>query len=119
MLLRASSQATRTAVDLAAVNGELSGHGGIAHAAELVAFVEAVAGRDDARLSGARQALRAVLTPDQFVDACAVIGAFSVVDRIADATGIPLDEPMAALTGDLRDELDLARFRSSANSRGL
>jgi hypothetical protein len=115
MLLRASSQATGTVVDIAAVNGEVSGNGGIAHAAELVAFAEAVAGSDNAALSRAREALRAVLTSDEFVDACAVIGAFNVVDRIADATGIPLDEPMAAMTGGLRDELDLARFRSSAN----
>ncbi len=120
MLLRASSQATGTVVDIAAVNGEVSGNGGIAHAAELVAFAEAaVAGSDNAALSKAREALRAVLTSDEFVDACAVIGAFSVVDRIADATGIPLDEPTAAMTGGLREELDLARFLSSANSRGL
>jgi alkylhydroperoxidase family enzyme len=119
MLLRASSETTGTTVDMAVVNGEVRRDGGIAHAAELVAFAEAVVRGDDANLGKVRDALRAVLSPDEFVDACAVIAAFSVVDRIADSTGIPLDEPMAAMTGELRDELDLARFRSSANSKAL
>jgi hypothetical protein len=62
--------------------------------------------------------LRGALTPEAFVDACAVIMAFNIVDRIADATGIPLDAPLAAMSADLRRELDLARFASSANSPG-
>ena len=42
-----------------------------------------------------------------------------MVDRIADATGIPLDAGMAAISTEVRVELDLARFASSANSPGL
>ena len=118
MLLRVSSQTTGTAVDMAAVNGSVSEQAGVRHAAELVAFVEAVMGHDDAALAQTRAALRAVLSPAAFVDACAVIGAFNVVDRIADSTGIPIDEPMVALSADVRAELDLARFRSSANTQG-
>jgi alkylhydroperoxidase family enzyme len=116
MLLRVSSQMTGADVEMAVVNGEVQRRGGIAHAAELVAFAEAVMGEDDAALARARAALRTVLTPEAFVDTCAVIGAFNVVDRIADATGIPLDEPMVGMTADLRADLDLARFRSSANT---
>ena len=116
MLLRVSSQVEGAAVDMSAVNGELRAEPGIAHAAELVAFTEAVMGEDEAVLAAARSALRAVLGPEAFVDTCAVIGAFNVVDRIADATGIPLDAPMEAMTADLRAELDLGRFRSSANT---
>jgi len=116
MLLRASSEMAGAGVDMAAVNGEVHGDGGVPHAAELVAFTEAVMAGDDAALARARTALRAVLTPEAFVDACAVIGAFNVVDRIADATGIPLDEPMVAMTAEIRRDLDLARFRSSANT---
>lgn len=50
---------------------------------------------------------------------CAVIAAFSVVDRIADATGIPLDPMLQAASGDVQRELDLARFNSSANTPGV
>ncbi len=119
MLLRVSGQATGAAVDMAAVNGEVHGECGVAHAAELVEFSEAVMREDEGALAKARDVLRSVLTPEAFVDTCAVIGAFNVVDRIADSTGIPLDAPMAAMTTDLRAELDLSRFRSSGNSPGV
>jgi len=118
MLLRVSSQTTGTQVDMAAVNGTVTSESGVRHAAELIAFTEAVMRDDDAVLAETRQALRAVLTPEAFVDACAVIGAFNVVDRIADATGIPLDDAMAMMTKDLREDLGLGRFRSAANTPG-
>ena len=106
------------AVDLGAVTGQVAGDGGVRHGARLLAFAEAVQGDDDAVLARARTALRAVLGPEEFVDVCAVIAAFNVVDRIADATGIPLDPMLDAASGDLRAQLGLARFRSSANTPG-
>jgi len=72
---------------------------------------------DDADLARRREALRAVLSPESYVEVAAIIGAFNVVDRVADATGIPLDEMMVAMSVDVRAELGLARFASSANSR--
>jgi hypothetical protein len=103
-------------VDLSAVNGPTGDDGGIAHGARLVAFTDAVMGHDDALLERERAALRALLADDAFVDTCATIGAFNVVDRIADATGIPLDEGLQKMSTDVRAELDLARFASSANT---
>ena len=111
-----SGQSRDREVDLSAVNGEATGETGVEHGGELVRFVEAVLGTDEAELASARRALRAVLRPEAFVDACAVIGAFSVVDRIADATGIPLDGEMRELSAEVRAQLDLARFASSANT---
>jgi hypothetical protein len=105
--------------EIGAVNGAPAGDAGVAHGARLVAFTEAVMGADDPALDRERRALRSVLTPAEFVDVCAVIGMFNVVDRIADATGIPLDEPLAAMSGDVRSELDLGRFPSAANSRSV
>jgi hypothetical protein len=103
-------------VDLASVNAPTGRDGGVAHGARLLAFTDAVMGADDAALARERRALRALLAGDAFVDTCAVVGAFNIVDRIADATGIPLDAGMAAISGDVRRELDLARFASSANT---
>jgi hypothetical protein len=100
-------------VDLAAVNAPTGRDGGVAHGARLLAFTDAVMGADDAALARER---RALLSDAAFVDTCAVVGAFNIVDRIADATGIPLDAGMAAISGDVRRELDLARFASSANT---
>ena len=103
-------------VDLAAVNGEPCGDVGIAHAAELLAFTDAVMRGDDAALARTRAGLRAVITPEAYVEVAAIIAAFNVVDRVADATGIPLDDMMLAMSADVRNELRLTRFASSANT---
>jgi hypothetical protein len=99
-----------------AVIRTVEGDAGVTHGARLIAFTEAVLGEDDARLARERQLLRALLSPEAFVDVCAVIGAFNVVDRVADATGIPLDPMLDAASGDIRQQLDLTRFRSAANT---
>jgi hypothetical protein len=104
-------------VDLAAVNGKAGRDIGVAHAAELLAFTEAVMGSDEDALARTRAALRAVLSPEGYVEVAAIIAAFNVVDRVADSTGIPLDDMMVAMSGDVREQLGLARFASSANSR--
>ena len=105
-------------MDLNAVTGKIEGDAGVEHGARLIAFADAVMGNDDDVLARERQAVRAVLSPEGFVDACALIAAFNVVDRVADATGIPLDPMLYAGSGDIREELGLARFRSSANTPG-
>ena len=102
------------AVDVSAVNG--TGDAGVAHGYRLLAFVEAIMRGEAA--DAERDRLRAVLSPDAFVDAAALIGSFNVVDRIADATGIPLDAEMDAMSRDVRDELGLGRFASAANTPG-
>ncbi len=73
-------------------------------------------GEDEAALSREREALRSLLPDEAFVDVAATIGAFNVVDRIANATGIPLDEMMDAMSADIRQELNLTRFASAANT---
>jgi hypothetical protein len=105
-----------TAVDLSAVNGA-RGDSGVAHGERLLAFTEAVMGGDQAKMERQRAALRAVLSPEAYVDAVATIAAFNVVDRIADATGIPLDDMMQSMAGDIPEQLGLGRFASAANSR--
>lgn len=114
-----SGQRQGIEVDVSGVNGAFrEGDGGIAHGARLVAFADAAMADDDAALAREREALRKCLSDAAFVDTCATIGAFNVVDRIADATGIPLDDMMLALSGEIREELGLARFGSAANTPG-
>ena len=118
MLLRASGEMSGAAVDLTAVNGGLGSDGGVPHGARLVAFTEAVMRGDDTTVARERAALRAVLSPESFVDVAAVIGSFNVVDRVADATGIPLDAMLVAGSADFRPALNLGRFASAANTPG-
>ena len=106
------------AVELAAVTEKAGGDAGVPHGARLLAFTDAVMGADEALLVRERQALSAVLSPEAFIDACGLVAAFNVVDRIADATGIPLDPMLQAASGDVRAELGLARFGSAANTPG-
>jgi hypothetical protein len=113
-----SGEAAGARIDLEAVNGTPEGDGGVEHGGRLVAFTEAVMGDDEAALARQREALRGLLSPEAFVDLAAVIGSFNVVDRIADATGIPLDGLIQQASAEVRRELDLARFASSANTPG-
>ena len=73
-------------------------------------------GDDDAALAAARARLVAEIGPAAFVDATAVVANFERMVRIADATGTPLDTPIATLATGLRGELDLDRFGSAANT---
>jgi len=107
------------AVDLALVVGEHRGDGGVEHGARLLAFTEAVMGGERDAIRRERAALCAVLTAEAVADVCAVIGFFNVVDRVADATGIPLDEPLLLMSSEVRAELGLARYASAANTPGV
>ncbi len=89
---------------------------GVAHGARLVAFTEAVMADDRERMACERRALVDLLGDEAFVDVVATIAAFNVVDRVADATGIPLDPMMRAMSADVRQELGLSRFASAANT---
>jgi hypothetical protein len=73
---------------------------------------------DASAITRERVAVRGVLSPEGFVDVAAIIAAFNVVDRIADATGIPLDPIMVAMSDEVRATLDLGRFASAANTFG-
>ena len=110
MLLRASGRTYDKAYDLAAVTGAAGGGGGVPHGDLLVAFAEAVLGEDDSTLASTRNALIAALGPPGLVDAAGVVGLFSAIDRVADATGIPLEPEKASASADFRAALDLDRF---------
>ena len=117
-MLRASGQVAGQVVELTAVIEKAAGDAGVQHGARLLAFTDAAMGEDEELLARERRALRAVLSPEAFVDACALVAAFNVVDRIADATGIPLDPMLQAASGDVQAELRLSRFGSAANTPG-
>jgi hypothetical protein len=103
-------------VDLAVLtNGAPAGaQSGVPHADLLAAFAEATVAEDDEALARARERLRAALGPEAVVDAAGVTSNFERMVRVADATGIPLDAPVAALTADVRRELGIDRFAASA-----
>jgi len=112
-----SGQSEGTEFDIRNVTGS-GDDGGVAHGARLVAFTDAVMANDADAITATRAALRDVIDDAAFVDTCAIIGAFNVVDRIADAIGIPLDDTLLAMSGEVRAELGLGTFGSAANTPG-
>ena len=48
------------------------------------------------------------------VDAAGIVGLFNAIDRVADATGIPLEADKAAASVDFRAALGLDRFAVAA-----
>jgi hypothetical protein len=92
------------------VLGAAADDGGIPQGGLLVEFAEAVLGSQDERLARARMKLTEALGTDALVDAAAVVANFNAIDRIADATGIPIDAERVELTADLRAELGINAF---------
>ena len=84
--------------------------GGIPHGQLLVEFAEAVLADSDEQLLRVRSALRGSLGDAALVDAAAVVGFFNAIDRVADATGIPLDPERVPQTADFRAALGLDAF---------
>jgi hypothetical protein len=89
---------------------EVATSSGVEHGNLLIAFAEAMVGDDDTVLAHARHAVIEVLSPAAMVDAAGVASNFERMVRIADSTGIQLDERMAALSQEVRDALQLERF---------
>jgi hypothetical protein len=122
MLLRASGELRGESFDLHAVTRGAAAESRVPGGAELVAFAEAAASGDPAACADASVRLARRLGDAAVVDAAAVIGNFERMVRIADGTGIPLDAPLALLTGDLREQLGIDRYASAAHTppvRGL
>ena len=97
---------------------------GVEGGAELIGFVEAVvAGHGEntaAELTTeAWQALADALGYDAMVDAAAVIANFQRMVRIADSTGIPLDEPVVMMTQNIREELGLNDYQAAQRTPKL
>ena len=113
-MLRGSSRAKGEDYDLALMTGA-RGDGNIPHGGLLVAFTDAVMGSDDAALSKIRNDMRAAIGDAALVDAAAVASAFNGFTRIADSTGIPLEDAKAESTADFRAALGINAF---AQQRG-
>lgn len=84
------------------------------HATTLIEFGEAVLGDDANRQARARQSVYDALGSEGLVDAAAIVASFNAVVKIADATGIPLEDFKEAATQDLREALGLERFNNNA-----
>lgn len=81
------------------------------YAEQLLAFADTALGTNPALLEHCRNELTSAVGGAALSDAAAVIAGFNGITRIADATGIPLEEGKAANTSDFRTELSIDDFR--------
>ena len=116
-MLRVSAKLAGDTVDLTALTGACEGKdAGVKHGALLLAFAEAVMSRDSATLTMARDALEQASSAGIVIEAAGVAANFQRMVRIADATGIPVDDMTSELGTTIREELGLYAFESAANS---
>jgi hypothetical protein len=80
---------------------------GVPHGKLLVEFVEAVIGSDDARLRRAQQAIHDTLGPAALVDAAGAVASFNAVVKVADGSGIQVDDSRQETAAKIRQELNL------------
>lgn len=102
--------------ELAHLAGRDAGAGGsgVSNEAELLGFAEAVVRGGAEAIAETRERLVGAIGPEAALDAAAVVAAFHVVTRIADATGIPLDRDMYERTAELRARMGLERLESDS-----
>lgn len=109
MLLRASGEQTGDEYTVAAVT-DTTLDAGVDHAELLLQLTDAtVQGRWD-DLEALRSRGRLELGHQETVDVLTVAAAFNGITRVADATGIPLDETTAATTVVLRASTGIDEF---------
>jgi hypothetical protein len=119
MMLRASSEFADQQVNLSVITGAGTGAtGGVEGETQLLNLVDETlthSGSDSLR--HARDAVLHALGPQALVDTAAVIGNFQRMTRIADGTGIPLDDMMTAMTVDIRRDLKLDQFGAAGRTK--
>jgi hypothetical protein len=89
------------------------GGGGVAHGAVLIRFATAALGDCEAELAAARTAVADAMGAAALSDTAAVAALFNAIDRVADATGIPLEDEKAAATADFRSAIGIDDFAAA------
>lgn len=114
-----SGEANGLTVDLkAALDRDHTADVGVPASAELLAFTNAVElGRGD--IDETRAAVAAAIGDDATTEAAAIIAIFNGLVRVADGTGIQLDEGVFTASVDERDLLGINGFAGAANSVGV
>ncbi len=92
--------------------------GGVAAGAALARYADAFFEEGRQRFPAARDRLHGEVGGAALVDAAGVLAIFNAVVRIADATGIPLEEQKAAMSADFRGALGINDYPAAAGKVG-
>jgi hypothetical protein len=89
---------------------------GVEHGVALVSFTRAITGKSTAELDAARNELLAVAGSAAVATAALIAANFSLLDRLANAIGISLDDMMVKPSADIRELLGINAYPSAANT---
>lgn len=117
MLLRRSGETNNQELVLEAITGAADKTIGVPDEEVLVAIADAVYSGEPDRLSEVRALGVNAIGPTAVVDAIGVAAAFNGITKIANATGIPLDESTDALTPEMRASTGIDRYSDASKSR--
>jgi len=109
--LRGNLQGHEGEFDIGVVTGASDGDIGIPNGTVLMEFADAAIGDDEDRLNMARANVVTEIGEKACVDAAGVIATFNAIDRVADSTGIPLEDWKEESTEDFREDLGIEKFR--------
>ncbi len=108
-MLRASAQVTTTPLEPRAIT-DRSLDPLLPHGMALLDFVDALLVGSETELTRAREKLLEEMGSNSLVDAAAVVGNFQMMNRVADATGMPVGKGTLKRTKEWRELLGLDRF---------
>jgi hypothetical protein len=111
MRLRVSGQQTGHEYQLQSIMDGDPFLSGVPNDIILNAFVEAIHDRDIFRIKIARSAIVDEMGERAMVDAAATIAAFNAYPRMADSTGIPLEDSKKQLTSEMCEELGMEKYQ--------
>ena len=112
-MLRASSDHNGDDINLNILTNGKPDNVSIPHSDLLIALAEAVLADDAASTAAARASVQAAMGDKALVDAAGIIGMFNGLDRVADATGAPLEDWKAADTAAMRLNLGIDAFAAT------
>jgi hypothetical protein len=113
-MLRESVNTSGQNYEFKAVTGMAETESDIPEAALLADFAEAVVNRDATTIDQLRAQIVERLGEAEAVDAAAIAAAFHGFVRVADSTGIPVDETRDAATAEIRAEIGIDAFEVTA-----
>jgi hypothetical protein len=113
-----SGQPPEQGYDLQAVIDDDTVESGIPASAELGRFAKAICDNDASTIAECRAAVTDRLGTAAMLDAAATVAAFNAFPRVADATGIPLEEMKVEPTAGIRADLGFEAFNLTGKLPG-
>ena len=119
MLLRRSGEKTQKTFNLASITGVENEVIGVTDEGVLIALADAVFSTDSDQIQVARGAAIDGIGEEATVDAIGVTAGFNGITKIANATGLPLDNTTESSTQEMRKSTQIDLYSDAHKSKIL